>query len=165
MRLPMFLGRRELALVAPADRRRQREQPPGIEPFRKVVLRRVIFECLVGDRGDHLLHLHQVFGLADDGTRIGVFEEEFAEGELLVDIFVQLREQRFGILGDEPRPELAGLYLELVCDDCSRTGISGLSALMRRQRSMPASRFSLSGGSLRCNTNPTSEITPRMFFL
>ena len=72
-------------------------------------MRRVIFECLVGDRGDHLLHLHQVFGLADDGTRIGVFEEEFAEGELLVYIFVQLREQRFGILGDEPRPELAGL--------------------------------------------------------
>ena len=111
--LAMFLGRSELALVAPADRRCQREQPPGIEPFRKVVLRRVIFECLVGDRGDHLLHLHQVFGLADDGTRVGVFEEEFAEGKLLVDIFVQLREQRFGILGDEPRSELAGLYLEL----------------------------------------------------
>ena len=91
----MFFGGGELALVAPADGRGQREESPRVEPFREVVLRGVVFERLVGNRGDHLLHLRQILGAADDGSRIGVLEEKVAECELLGDIFVQLREQRF----------------------------------------------------------------------
>jgi len=110
--LAVLFGGGELALVAPADGRGQREEAPRVEPFREVVLRGVVFERLVGNRGDHLLHLRQILGAADDGSRIGVLEEEVAECELLGDIFVQLREQRFRILGDESGSQPAGLRLE-----------------------------------------------------
>ena len=102
----------EVALVVLADRGREREEPPRIEPFREVVLRGVVFERVVGDRGDHLLHLREVFRAADLGARLGILEDEVPEGELLGDVVAQLREQRLGVLGDESRPELPGLLLE-----------------------------------------------------
>ena len=115
----MLLDRGEVALVVLADRGRQREEAPRVEPFREVVLRGVVLrevvlrgvvlERAVGDRGDHLLHLGEVLRAADLGPRVGVLEDEVPEGELLGDVFVQLREQRLGVLGDEPRAEARGL--------------------------------------------------------
>ena len=108
----VFFDRREVALVILADRRRQREQSPRVEPFREVILRGVVFERPVGDRGDHLLHLRQVLRAADLGARVWVLENEVAEGELFGDVVVQLREQRLGVLGDESRTQLRGLFAE-----------------------------------------------------
>ena len=70
------------------------------------------FERPVGDRGDHLLHLRQVLRAADLGARVWVLENEVAEGELFGDVVVQLREQRLGVLGDESRTQLRGLFAE-----------------------------------------------------
>ena len=111
-RVAVILDRREVALVVLADRRREREQAPRVEPFREVVLRSVVFERLVGDRGDHLLHLREVLGAADLGARVGVLENEVPEGELLGDVFAQLRKERLGVLGDEPCAQLRGLLAE-----------------------------------------------------
>ena len=108
----VFGDRGEMALVVPADGGRQGKEAPRVEPLRKVVLRGVVFERPVGDRGDHLLHLREVPGAADLGARLGVLEYEVAEGELAVDEVVQLREERLGVLGDEPRPECRGLLAE-----------------------------------------------------
>ena len=72
----------------------------------------MVFEGPVGDRGDHLLHLRQVFRAADLGPRVGVLEDEVPEGEFHGDVVVQLREQRLGILGDESRAQLRGLLAE-----------------------------------------------------
>ena len=108
----VFFDRREVALVILADRRCQREQSPRVEPFREVILRGVVFERPVGDRGDHLLHLRQVLRAADLGARVWVLENEVAEGELFGDVVVQLREQRLGVLGDESRTQLRGLFAE-----------------------------------------------------
>jgi len=72
----------------------------------------VVFERPVGDRGDHLLHLRQVLRAADLGARVWVLENEVAEGELFGDVVVQLREQRLGVLGDESRTQLRGLFAE-----------------------------------------------------
>ena len=77
-----------------------------------MILRGVVFERPVGDRGDHLLHLRQVLRAADLGTRVWVLENEVAEGELFGDVVVQLREQRLGVLGDESRTQLRGLFAE-----------------------------------------------------
>ena len=72
----------------------------------------MVFERLVGDRGDHLLHLREVLGAADLGARVGVLENEVPEGELLGDVFAQLRKERLGVLGDEPCAQLRGLLAE-----------------------------------------------------
>ena len=105
-------ARGEVALVVAADGGRQREQTARVEPLGEVVLRGVVLEGVVGDGGNHLLHLLQVAGAADDGPRGGVLEDEVAEGELPGDVFVQLREQRLGVLGDEAHAQLAGNLLE-----------------------------------------------------
>ena len=108
----VLLDRREVALVVLADRGGQRKEAARVEPLREVVLRGVVLEGFVGDRGDHLLHLRQVPGPADLLARGGVLEDEVAEGELAVDVVVQLREQCLGVLGDESGAERLGLLAE-----------------------------------------------------
>ena len=71
----------------------------------------------------------------------------------------------FEFLAMNPAPNSRACAAKAVCDDCSSTGINGLSALTSRHRSMPASSFSVEGESPLCSTNPTSEMMPSRFFL
>ena len=65
----------------------------------------------------------------------------------------------------KPTPSSFATDAMLSCEDCNRTGILLLSALMNFTRSIPASSFSCSGESPLCSVKPTSEMTPSMFFL
>ena len=70
----------------------------------------MVFEYGVGDRGDQLLHLLQVFGPADDGACPGVLEYEVAEGELPGDVVAHLREEGLRVLGDEAGAQRLGRF-------------------------------------------------------
>ena len=108
----MLFGRPEMALVELADRRGQRKQSARVEPFRKVVLRGVVLEDVVGNRRDEPLHLVEILRPADHTPRREVFEEKIAEGEPSGDEVRQLLQQRLRILGDEPCTQLARLRSE-----------------------------------------------------
>ncbi len=104
----VFCDRGEMAFVVASDSCRQREQTARIEPFRQVVLRSVVFEQFVRYSRDEFLHLGEVFGPSDFGARRQVTEHEVAERELRGDVFMELEQQRFRVLGDESDAQFAG---------------------------------------------------------
>ena len=65
----------------------------------------------------------------------------------------------------KPTPNASAAEDMLSCDDWRSIGIVGLSSLMCRTRSIPASSFSSSASSPLCSAKPTSEITPSRFDL
>ena len=69
------------------------------------------------------------------------------------------------VLRTKPTPSSSATDLMLSCEDCSRYGSVGLSALMSLQRLMPASITSVARSSPLWRMKPTSEMTPSMLVL
>lgn len=99
--------------VEPAYRRGQGKEPPRVEPLGEVVLAGVELQHVVGNRGQQLLHLPQVFGPADHLSRREVAEQKIAECEFAGQVVAHLRKQRLGVFGDEAGAELFGDRAEI----------------------------------------------------